>query len=442
MMANLPNSALVRDMVESYRPQLWEYADFYRDVHRRAELAGMEKETAEKVIAHLTELDFTVHSGIGGHGVAGVLKNGTGKTILMRAELYALPILEETNVPYRSERRRLDRYYVERPTMHACGHDMNMAALLAAAGLLRNAAEFWNGILVVVFEPGGEESTGAKAMLDGGLYDLVPVPDIMLGQHVVPARAGTVAIRSSPVLVGADTMRIRVIGGPCEGSTNPQSCVDPTLLAMRIVSGLQDAVTNEVGQDEYATVACLAFHAGVPEDDYIACRGVHTAGNDYADVLLDIKTVKPDIRQRVLDLITKLFLDRCRAAGVPRDPEINHSVLASLTSNRESIVHPIDRVFREHFTSDVVDMDFVHSIDAFSVFGADHDIPYAYWNFGGIPKDAKEPLPTNHSPFFAPEVDLTLKTGTDAMALAALTFLLVDIPNWRPTPRYTYHAEE
>ncbi|KAH6632056.1 hypothetical protein F5144DRAFT_612584 [Chaetomium tenue] len=393
----MPGSAHLRDLVETHRPNLTQYADFYRDVHQHPEVAAMEKETAEKVAAHLTRLGFTVHSGIGGHGVVGVFQNGEGKTILMGAELDALPILEQTTVPYRSERRMVDRYGNERPTMHACGHDMNMAALLAAADLLKAAAHRWKGTLLVVFQPEEEELSGAKAMLDDGFYDLVPVPDIMLGQHLVPTRAGTVAIRSGPVLVAADTIRIRVIGGPCEGSINPQFCVDPILLGTRIVSGLQDAVTKEVGQDEDATVACWGFHAGVPGNDYVA----------YADILLDIKTIKPD----------------CRAAGVPRDPEINHSVRAPLTSNHECIVKPIDRIFRDYFTSNMADMALVRSTEDFSVFGAAHNVPYAYWNFGGTPMDAEEPLPTNHSPYFAPEVDLTLKTGTDAMVLAALAFL-------------------
>jgi amidohydrolase len=355
MTAIVPDSALLREVVEVFRPDLTQYADFYRDVHKHPELAAMEKETAGKVVAHLTRVGFTVHSGIGGHGVVGVFHNGVGKTILMRAELDALPILEQTDLPYRSQQRMRDRYENLRPTMHACGHDMNMAALLAAAHLLKAASHRWKGTILVVFQPEEEELTGAMAMLNGGFYDLVPVPDIMLAQHLVPARAGTVAIRSGPVLVAADTMRIRVIGGPCEDSINPQFCVDPILLATRIVSELQDAVTVVVGPDEDATVACWGFHAGVPGNDYVA----------YADILLDIKTVKPDIRQRVLGLVTKLFLDQCRAAGVPRDPETNHSVRAPLTSNHESIVNPIDRVFRDYFTSNMADMALVRSTEDF-----------------------------------------------------------------------------
>jgi amidohydrolase len=379
----------------------------------------MEPNTAKVVAAHLERLGFTVHSGIGGHGVAGVLSNGPGKTILMRAELDALPIQELAAVPYRSSRRVTDRYGNERPVMHACGHDMNMAALLASADLLQAAAHRWQGTLVVVFQPDEEETGGAQAMVNDGLYDRVPVPDVMLGQHVVAARAGTVAIRAGPVLMAADTMRIRVIGGPCHDSkTNPQACVDPIPLSMRIVSELQDAVTKEVGPHAYATVACWGFHAGEPGNDYVA----------HADVLLDIKTVDAGVRRRVLDVVRAKVLADARAAGVPRDPEINHTVRAPLTTNDAAVAGAVGRMFGGYFAADaLLDMALTPACEDFSILGAKHDVPYAYWNFGGTGEgvgDADGVVPTNHSPYFAPEVDLTLKTGADAMALAALTFLV------------------
>jgi amidohydrolase len=210
----------------------------------------MEENTARKVAGHLERLGYTVHTGIGGHGVVGVFQSGSGgKTVLIRAELDALPIQELTSVPYRSHHRMLDRYGNEPHVMHACGHDMNMAALLAAADTLKAAAGKWTGTIIVLFQPDEEETGGAQAMVDDGLYGRVPVPDLMLGQHVVPARAGTVAIKSGPVLLAANSMRVRVTGGPCENSVNPQVCVDPIPLSMRIVSELQDAVTKEVGPD-------------------------------------------------------------------------------------------------------------------------------------------------------------------------------------------------
>lgn len=182
----------------------------------------MESKTATLVAQHLRGLGFEVYTDIGGNGVAAVFHNGPGKTVLMRAELDALPILEETDLPYKSTKNMIDRYGNERPIMHACGHDMNMATLLGASALLKAAAQTWSGTVVVVFQPDEEETGGAQAMIDEGLYAKVPVPDIMLGQHLVPAKSGTVAIRSGPVLVAADSANVRVTGGPCPG-VNPSN---------------------------------------------------------------------------------------------------------------------------------------------------------------------------------------------------------------------------
>ncbi|VBB81043.1 Putative protein of unknown function [Podospora comata] len=408
-----PEPELLKAVIEKHRPEVGPYVEFYRHVHQNPEISSKEAKTAELVASHLGKLGYKVSSGIGGHGVVGVMKNGPGKVVLMRAELDALPILEQTNVSYRSEHRMIDRYGNERPVMHACGHDMNMAALLMASSLLKNAFHWWKGTLLVVFQPDEEETGGAQAMVDDGLYDIVPVPDLMLGQHVVAdSKAGTIAIRSGPVLVAADSLQVRVFGGPCGGS-NPQRCVDPIPLSMQIVLGLQDAITQELGQHEDATVACWGFHAGEPGNDYVA----------YADILLDIKTVKPNIRLRVLDIVKQRFLDECRSAGAPHDPEFNHTVRAPLTTNSDSIAGPLAEVFAGFFGQSFVDMPFTSACEDFPILGAAHNIPYAYWNFGGTHPDAEEPVPSNHSPLFAPEVNLTLRTGSDAMALAALTFL-------------------
>jgi len=197
-------------------------------------------------------------------------------------------------------------------------------------------------------------------MVDDGLYDRVPILDLMLAQHVVHSRTGTVAIRSGPVLVAADSLRIRFTGGPCTGSVNPQVCVDPIPLSMRIVSGHQEAVTNDIGPHEDATVACWAFHAGEPGNDYVA----------YADILLDIKTVKPDIRLRVLDIVKAKFLDECRTAGVPRDPDFNHTARVPLTSNNHSIAGAVSQVFHNYFAANAVDMVFTRACEDFSILGA------------------------------------------------------------------------
>ncbi|KAI6087475.1 hypothetical protein F4821DRAFT_235868 [Hypoxylon rubiginosum] len=405
----------LRHIVNQYRPELDTYEEFYRQVHQDPEISGMESNTAMLVANHLKLLGFEVHTGIGGHGVAAVLKNGRGKTILMRAELDALPILEQTEVPYKSTKRMIDRYGNERPVMHACGHDMNMATLLGASALLMAAKRMWSGTLVIVFQPDEEETGGARAMIDDGLYSKVPKPHIMLGQHLVPLKSGTVAIRSGPVLLAADSANVRVIGGPCSG-VNPQQCVDPIPVAMKIVLRLQDDVREEVGPHEDATVACWGFHAGVPGNDYVA----------YADFKLDIKTIKHAVREKAFEVIRRSIHDECKAANVPQDPVINFTVRAPLTTNEPSLSDPLGAVFQEYFQHDAVEMQFIRACEDFPTLGAGRYVPYAYWNFGGS-EVTEGPAPTNHSPFFAPSIQPTLRVGTDAMALAVLTSLAAPV---------------
>ncbi len=332
----------------------------------------MEAETAAVVAGHLESLGYEVHSNIGGHGTAGVFRNGPGKTVLVRAELDALPVLEQTDVPYRSKKRMVDRYGHERPVMHACGHDMKHGGALGrrrTAPRRGRPVDWHRGRCL----PARRRGDGWRARNGRGrTLRLLSVPDRMLGQHVVLSPAGTVAIRSGPALVATDSVLIRVIGGPCEGSVNPQLCVGPIPLAMRTIRGLQEAVAKEVGPDEDATVACWGFRAGEPGNDYVA----------YADVLLDIKTVKADVRRRVLALLERRFRDDCRSAGVPSDPVFNFTVRAPLT-NDDAIAGPISRVFKEHFAADAGEMAFTHACEDFSTLGAPNNVPYAYWNFGG-----------------------------------------------------------
>jgi amidohydrolase len=414
---NVISDANVSDhatLLAQYRPNMTVYENFYRDVHQNPELSGLESHTASMVASQLESLgDFTVHSHIGGYGVVGVLENGPGKTVLIRAELDALPTLEQTNLSYASRKRMVDRYGSERPVMHACGHDMNMAALLAAATLLKAAKSHWSGTLIVLFQPDEEETGGAEAMVQDGLYSKIPIPDIMLAQHVTPLKSGLVAIRDGPVLMAADSLNVRVFGGPCPG-VNPQFCEDPIAIATHLITRVPGLVKEELGPDELATVACWGFHAGIPGADFVY----------EADLLLDIKTWKPDVREKVLHVVATSIEAECKALNAPKSPSIISSVRAPLTRNSPSIVEPIHRAFSRHFGQNAVEMEITPATEDFSTLQGPHNIPYAYWNFGGSPEAGGESdIPKNHSPFFAPAIQPTLQSGTDAMALAVLCFL-------------------
>ncbi|KID93437.1 zinc metallopeptidase, partial [Metarhizium majus ARSEF 297] len=395
-----PSMPNVGEVVEKYRPRLEAFSNFYKEIHQDPEVSGVESRTAERVAKHLESLRYQVHQHIGGHGVVGVFRNGPGKVILLRAELDALPIEELTDLPYSSKKRMVDRYGNDRPVMHACGHDMNMVALLGAAALLRAAAAEWSVILLIVFQPDEEETGGAKAMIDDGLYNLVPVPDLMLAQHVVPSATGSVSIRSGPVLVAADSIRVRAMCGSYPA-------------AMRVVLGLEDALRAEIGPGKDVTVACWGFHAGEPGNDYVA----------YADILLDVKTMEAKVRPQVHEFNKRRFREACREAGTPREPIIDIKVRAPLTSNDVLIADAVGKVFKEIFGDNALEMELTRACEDFSTLGGGHNVPYAYWNFGGSGNTTGGAVATNHFPYFSPIIESTLRTGIDAMALVVLTFL-------------------
>jgi len=197
------------------------YEALYKHFHAHPELSNLEAETARTIADHLSRLSaFEITTNIGGHGLVGVLRNGPGKTILLRADMDGLPVLEATNLPYASTVTMADVEGIVRPVMHACGHDMHMTCLLAAAEILAKLKDFWSGTLVVLFQPAEERGTGAKAMVDDGLYEKhkIPVPDFALGQHVMAMRAGSVGLRTGTIMAGADSMKIKLFGVGGHGS--------------------------------------------------------------------------------------------------------------------------------------------------------------------------------------------------------------------------------
>lgn len=204
------------------------YETLYKYLHQHPELSNVEAETAKTIAEQLSRLNaFKITTNIGGHGLVGVFKNGPGKTILLRADMDALPILEATGLPYSSTVTMPDAEGVTRPVMHACGHDMHMTCLLAAAETLVKLKEQWSGTLIVLFQPAEERGSGAKAMVDDGLYTKhkIPVPDFVLGQHVMAMRAGSVGSKIGTIMAGADSLKITLFGvgghGSQVGYTNP-----------------------------------------------------------------------------------------------------------------------------------------------------------------------------------------------------------------------------
>ncbi|KAL2817328.1 hypothetical protein BJX63DRAFT_429726 [Aspergillus granulosus] len=413
----------LQDIVNKYRPDLEPYETIYRKIHNEPEFSGQEEKTSAIVANHLQRFGYEVHTHIGGYGVAAVLKNGSGPTVLLRADMDALPLEEKTDLPYASRRTVKNKAGVEVPVMHACGHDTHVASLLGAAELLSSAQSDWTGTLVLIFQPAEEELSGAQAMLDDGLYDKIPKPSIVLAQHVMRMKTGTVSIRAGRLLTASDAFHVRIFGRGGHGSA-PQTCIDPIVIGASIVTRLQTIVSREVTPGELAIVTCGSIQAGHAPNII----------PDQLDLTLSVRSYDATIHARVVAAIKRIVEAECAAAGVPDDlkPVITRTFSAPATINDEEVVKTLRGTFGSYFGENLVETEPAAASEDFSLLATAAGARYVMWTFGGV--DAKvwedavarevvNELPSNHSPFFAPVVEPTLATAVDAMAVGALTFL-------------------
>ena len=213
----------LKTIVDKYRPNLDPYERIYKEIHKNPELGCQESHTASLAAEHLQRLGFSVETKLGGHGVVGVLRNGPGRTILLRADMDALPVKEKTGLPYASKVRAIDEDGTEKSVMHACGHDMHVSSLMGAAELLSAAKKEWSGTLIGLFQPDEERGEGARAMIEDGLYEKVPRPDYVLGQHVYPAKTGVVALRAGVFMATQDTFKVTIFGVGGHGTYIPET---------------------------------------------------------------------------------------------------------------------------------------------------------------------------------------------------------------------------
>ncbi|KAJ2982112.1 hypothetical protein NQ176_g1595 [Zarea fungicola] len=397
------------------------FRDVYRQVHEMPELSGMEKETAQLAADFLRSLNvFQIHTGIGGHGVVGVFVNGDGPKLLLRADMDALPLKEETGLPYASKRVMKDRFGHEKPVMHACGHDTHVASLMAVAKLLVDARSHWQGTLICLFQPAEEHLNGAQAMVDDGLYDTgrVPRPDVVLAQHVDNDPCGRITMKSGPALTASSSLAIRIFGRGGHGSS-PQDCIDPIVIGSSIVTKLQTIVSREIDPNQLAVVTCGSIRAGdapniIPE---------------YLDLTLNIRSLSPTVHSRILDAIKRIVEGECMTAGCSRVPAITTLQSSPATINDDATVNTLKSSFSSYFGSDFMEMETGTASEDVSILATAAGAPVVMWFFGGSDpgqwheaesKGKLQELPHNHSDMFAPVIEC-LDVAVDAMALAALS---------------------
>jgi len=386
--------------------------DLYRHLHANPELSMQEHKTAELIQSSLVALGIDTFV-CGGTGVVGVLTNGEGPTVAFRADSDGLPIAEDTGVDYASAATgRLDDG-TEVPVMHGCGHDTHVATLLTVAELLAGAREAWAGTIVFLFQPGEETAAGAKAMVEDGLWDRAPKPEIVFGQHVGPMLAGTVHVTSGDAMAMADSLKVTVYGQGSHGS-QPQDSIDPIIQGVNMINRIQTIVSREVHPMKPAVVTVATFHAGLKEN-IIA---------DRAEFTINVRTLEPEVREQVNAALRRIIYAEAAASGAPK-PLIEELYTFPRNYNdpdaTAELVAELQKVLGEN---NVTPSSPMMGSEDFGLLAEAIGVPSVFWMFGGHTAETLEsgkPVPVNHSPFFAPVAEPTLSTGVQAAMTAILS---------------------
>ncbi|GAW66373.1 amidohydrolase [Geoanaerobacter pelophilus] len=394
----------------------------YKDLHAHPELSMQETRTAALAAEWLRRAGYEVTTGVGKTGVVGLLRNGEGPTVMLRADMDALPIEEATGLSYASQVTSTDAEGKTVPVGHMCGHDMHVAWLAGAAALFAQELSPWRGTLMVVFQPGEETAQGAQAMIDDNLLTRFPRPAVILGQHVMLGATGDIAGSAGPITSAADSLQIRLFGRGAHGSM-PQASVDPVVMAAATVLRLQTVVSRELAATEAAVVTIGVLQAGTKENII----------PDEAIIKLNVRTFDAGVRKRVLAAIERIVNAEAAASGSPRKPEITPLDRYPLNLNDEAASQRIADAFRAHFSpARVHHTGPAPASEDFGCFGTALQVPSVFWFVGGTEREtyakAKaagtlHELPVNHSPRFAPVIHPTLETGVEAMVVAALAWL-------------------
>ena len=395
----------------------------YKDFHAHPELSFQETRTAALVASKLKELGYEVIEGIGRTGVVGVLRNGEGQTVLARADMDALPVRENTGLPYASTLTAADMAGETVSVAHACGHDVHVTCLLGAAELLAKARRSWSGTFIALFQPAEEVAGGSTAMVEDGLPSRIPKPDVAFAQHVLAYPAGTIGMHAGPVLSAGDSIRITLHGKGSHGSM-PHNSVDAVVLAAIVVLRLQTIVSRETKPGEFAVLTVGSSVAGSKSNII----------SDRAQLLINLRTYNMEMRRRMIDAIERMVRAECEASGSPHPPEFGYYDQYPLTDNDSDVTEKITRAFKDHFGAETIfDLGRQTASEDFSRIPDAFGTPYTYWGIGGTDPQkyerarnagrVEQDIPVNHSEFFAPVIEPTLSAGTRALVVAALTYL-------------------
>jgi hippurate hydrolase len=421
----LPNPASAAALTDAIRADMPQLMTLYRDLHAHPELSMQEVRTPALLAPQMRKLGFAVTEHVGKTGLVAVMKNGPGPVLLIRADMDALPVTEQTGLPFASTVRAKTAEGVDTGVMHACGHDTHITTWLGTARRLAATKDQWSGTVVMVLQPGEEVGAGAQAMLADGLFTRFPKPDYLLAFHdSASLPAGVIGVTKGYALANIDSVDVTVRGIGGHGAY-PYTTKDPIVLASRIVLALQTLVSRENNPLSPAVVTVGSFHAG-------AKRNVIP---DEAKLQLTVRSYTPETRKLLLDGIARIARGEAIAAGVPDDkmPVVklaDQSGDATFNTDPES--SHLLALFGSHFGADrVVETKPIMASEDFGQFWlADKSKQSTIFWVGGVPKakwDAvhgdETKLPSLHSALWAPDADAVISTATEAMTVAALDML-------------------
>lgn len=382
----------------------------YIDFHKHPELSMQEHWTSARIADLLGGFGVEVIK-VGTTGLVGVVENGDGPVVGMRADFDGLPMKEESGKPYATDFTQVDENTgIETPVAHSCGHDFHIMGLLGAVEQLAKHRDSWSGTFLAIFQPGEETASGARDMVDGGLVDKLPKPDVVLAQHVLGSvPGGSVGTRPGPLFTTASSIEITVHGAGSHGSM-PHLGVDPVVLASTIVTRLQTIVSREVPPTETAVITVGSIHGGTKSNII----------PDSVTLQLNTRAYDSGVADHLHAGIERIVRAECEAARSPKEPEFRYYDRYPLTLNDADACATVRRAFDEYFGDQSVDMDRVPASEDFSIIPDAFGSPYCYWGLGGF---AEPGAPGNHSPKFAPDLHPTLDRGTEAIIVAATAWL-------------------
>lgn len=406
----------IKGWLDQSLPQLLEN---YRWLHTHPELSFQEVETARYVASQWRQAGYTVTEKVGGHGIVGILKNGEGSTLMLRTDLDALPVTEQTNLPFASRQSVTTDVGSNSGVMHACGHDMHMSSVLGAARYLASHRDAWKGTLMLIGQPAEERGSGARAMLDDGLFKRFPKPDYAVALHCESnTPTGKVALRAGFSLANVDSVDIEVVGRGGHGA-EPQTTIDPIVQACELVMSLQTIVSREIKPIEPAVITVGSIHGGTK----------HNIIGDSCHLQVTVRSYTRQVREKLLGSIKRRAKAIAQAYGAP-EPTIRVSEGTPALENHKGLTERLTSVFMRILGDEnVLDMEPVMGGEDFSEFGL-AGVPIVMFRLGAVSqrrleryKQLGQNPPSLHSPQFYPDADEALPTGVTTLVAAALELL-------------------